>query len=174
MKLSKNFYLSEMTSSRTADRYNIKNIPDKESIENLKKICVAVLQPLRDYIKAVLTITSGYRSRLLNKHKDVGGSKTSHHLFGKAVDIKCNSIGDALKLANMIIELGLPYTQLILEFYHSDIDGSGWVHISYDENNLKMQKLYAVPKKYRILRKNKRIYIPCETEYFDKDYAQAS
>jgi hypothetical protein len=38
----------------------------------------------------------------------------------------------------------LSYTQLILEFYTQGIPDSGWVHVSFDPNNLKKQELTAV------------------------------
>ncbi len=37
----------------------------------------------------------------------------------------------------------LDYTQLILEFYTQGVPDSGWVHVSYDPNNLKKQELTA-------------------------------
>ena len=37
----------------------------------------------------------------------------------------------------------LDYTQLILEFYTPGVPDSGWVHVSYDPDNLKKQELTA-------------------------------
>ena len=39
---------------------------------------------------------------------------------------------------------GKKFTQVILEFYTQGISDSGWVHVSYDENNLKCEVLTAV------------------------------
>jgi len=36
------------------------------------------------------------------------------------------------------------FTQLILEFYTDDVPDSGWVHVSYDEKDLKCNVLRAV------------------------------
>ena len=61
----------------------------KEVKENLEKLCKEVLQPIRDKYGKAITVTSGYRSPKLNAA--VGGVKTSQHVLGQAVDIKCTS-----------------------------------------------------------------------------------
>jgi zinc D-Ala-D-Ala carboxypeptidase len=48
----------------------------------------------------------------------------------------------------------LAYTQLILEFYTPGIPDSGWVHVSYDAENLKKQDLTATRKDGKI------VYLP--------------
>ena len=40
----------------------------------------------------------------------------------------------------------LEFTQVILEFYTQGIPDSGWVHVSYDADDLKKQTLTAVRK----------------------------
>ena len=47
--LSPNFSLKEMTQSQTALRLGLDNEPNEEQKENLKQLCLNVLQPLRDY-----------------------------------------------------------------------------------------------------------------------------
>ena len=67
MKLSKHFSLSEFISSNTAERLGIDNVPkDKAVIENLRNLCLEILQPLRDYVGAPVHINSGYRCPELN------------------------------------------------------------------------------------------------------------
>jgi len=61
---------------------------------------------------------------------------------GKPADIEIAGIANA-DLAQWIMD-NLDYTQLILEFYTQGIPDSGWVHVSYDPNNLKNQELTAV------------------------------
>ena len=85
MNLSKNFTLEELTHSATAKRKGINNTPTKEEIDNLKKLCETILQPIRNKYKKQIRITSGYRSYQLNKA--VGGSSTSQHTKGQAADI---------------------------------------------------------------------------------------
>ena len=58
MRLSDNFTLAELTKSQTAERCGIDNSPDKEHIVNLQTLCENVLQPIRNYFKKPVVITS--------------------------------------------------------------------------------------------------------------------
>ena len=140
MNLSANFSLKELTKSDTATRLGIDNTPDDEAIDNLKTLCEKVLQPIRDHFSKSVTVTSGFRSSETNQA--TGGSKSSDHVKGQAADIEIAGVANA-DLAQWIMD-NLEYTQLILEFYTPGIPDSGWVHISYDPNNLKNQELTAV------------------------------
>jgi len=142
MNLTKNFSLHEMTKSETALRKNIPNIPTKDTLANLKTLAEKVLQPVRDHYGVGVKVNSGYRSPDVNTA--VGGSRTSDHCKGMAADIEIAGLPNA-ELAQYIKD-NLEYTQLILEFYTPGILDSGWVHVSYDENNLKGQTLTAVKK----------------------------
>ena len=139
MNLSANFTLKELTKSDTATRLGLENMPDDAALENLKTLCEKVLQPVRDHFGKSVTVNSGYRSPESNAA--VGGSKTSDHCKGMAADIEIPGVANA-ELAQWIMD-NLDYTQLILEFYTSGIPDSGWVHVSYDPNNLKKQELTA-------------------------------
>jgi hypothetical protein len=140
MNLSANFSLKELTKSDTATRLGIDNTPNEEIIDNLKTLCDKVLQPVREHFGKSVTINSGYRSPESNAA--VGGSKTSDHCKGQAADIEIDGVPNP-ELAQWIMD-NLDYTQLILEFYTQGIPDSGWVHVSYDPNNLKKQELTAV------------------------------
>lgn len=140
MNLSANFTLKELTKSDTATRLGLDNTPDEATIENLKLLCQEVLQPIRDHFGKSVTVNSGYRSPESNAA--VGGSKTSDHCLGRAADIEIEGISNP-DLAHWIMD-NLDYTQLILEFYTQGQPNSGWVHVSYDPSNLKMQELTAV------------------------------
>jgi hypothetical protein len=134
--------LKELTKSDTATRLGIDNTPNQETIDNLKMLCEKVLQPVREHFGKSVTVNSGYRSPELNSSPAVGGSKTSDHCKGMAADIEIAGVANA-ELAQWIMN-NLDYTQLILEFYTQGIPDSGWVHVSYDPNNLKKQELTAV------------------------------
>jgi hypothetical protein len=140
MNLSANFSLKGLTKSDTATRLGIDNTPDEEALDNLKTLCDKVLQPVREHFGKSVTVNSAYRSPESNAA--VGGSKTSDHCKGMAADIEIAGIANA-DLAQWIMD-NLDYTQLILEFYTQGIPDSGWVHVSYDPNNLKKQELTAV------------------------------
>ena len=139
MNLSANFTLKELTKSDTATRLGLDNTPDDEALENLKTLCEKVLQPVREHFDKSVTVNSAYRSPESNAA--VGGSKTSDHCKGMAADIEIVGVANA-DLAQWIMD-NLEYTQLILEFYTPGIPDSGWVHVSYDPNNLKKQELTA-------------------------------
>ena len=139
MNLSANFTLKELTKSDTATRLGLDNTPDDEALENLKTLCEMVLQPVREHYGKSVTVNSAYRSPESNAA--VNGSKSSDHCKGMAADIEIVGVANA-DLAQWIMD-NLEYTQLILEFYTPGIPDSGWVHVSYDPNNLKKQELTA-------------------------------
>jgi hypothetical protein len=138
-QLSTNFSLHELSKSETALRMGFDNTPDEEATENLRLLCEKVLQPVRDHYGKGVKVNSAYRSPESNAA--VGGSKTSDHCKGMAADIEIPGVANA-DLAQFIMD-NLDYTQLILEFYTPGIPDSGWVHVSYDPNNLKKQELTA-------------------------------
>jgi hypothetical protein len=139
MNLSANFSLHEMCKSETALRLDLDNTPDEQATESLRLLCEMVLQPVRDHYGKGVKVNSAYRSPESNAA--VGGSKTSDHCKGMAADIEIPGVANA-DLAQWIMD-NLDYTQLILEFYTPGIPDSGWVHVSYDPNNLKKQELTA-------------------------------
>lgn len=150
MNLTANFSVHEMTKSEAAIRLGIDNTPAEAIIDNLRVLCEQVLQPIRDHYGKGVKVNSAYRSPEVNKA--VGGSPISDHCKGQAADIEIPGVPNA-ELAQWI-EANLPYTQLILEFYTQGIPDSGWVHVSYDANNLKKQSLTAVK------REGKTVYLP--------------
>ena len=139
MNLTANFSLHELTKSETALRMGFDNTPGEDETAALKLLAEKVLQPVRDHYGKGVKVNSGYRSPESNAA--VGGSKTSDHCKGQAADIEIPGVPNA-ELAQWIMD-NLEYTQLILEFYTPGIPDSGWVHVSYDPNNLKKQELTA-------------------------------
>jgi hypothetical protein len=123
-QLSKNFSLAELTkTSVKAD-----NTPNAEQIENMRALCEKILQPLRDHMGKPMRINSCFRSNAVNKA--VGGSTTSQHSQGEAADIEFDGF-DNLALAKKIIELKLPFDQLIAEFLVPGDPNGGWIHVSH-------------------------------------------
>ena len=140
MNLTANFSLHELTKSETALRMGLDNTPGEAETEALRLLCEKVLQPVRDHFGKGVKVNSGFRSSESNAA--VGGSRTSDHCKGQAADIEIPGVANA-DLAQWIMD-NLDYTQLILEFYTPGIPDSGWVHVSYDPNNLKKQELTAM------------------------------
>lgn len=139
-QLSKNFSLTELTYSSTAISKRLDNTPTPEIIANMQILVDNVLQPLREQLGKSIKINSGYRSPAVNT--SVGGSATSDHCKGQAADIEIVGMSNA-DLANYIVS-NFKFTQVILEFYTQGDPNSGWVHISYNPNDLKCQKLTAI------------------------------
>lgn len=139
MQLSKNFRLEEFTKSQTGARLGIANTPSTAHLANLKTLCEKVLEPVRAHYGRPVHINSGYRGPALNKA--VGGSSTSQHCAGEAVDIEIPGVanGDLAKW----IEANLDYDQLILECYRAGVPDSGWVHVSYKTGHNRKQELTA-------------------------------
>jgi zinc D-Ala-D-Ala carboxypeptidase len=139
MKLSANFQLSELVKSQVAERKGISNNPSPAHIDNLKALCVNVLQPIRSHFDAPVLISSGYRSGELNIA--IGSSIKSQHIEGKAADIEVAGT-DNKELAEWVRD-NLEFDQLILEFYRDGEPDSGWIHISWDSGNNRNQLLRA-------------------------------
>jgi zinc D-Ala-D-Ala carboxypeptidase len=150
MNLTKNFSLSELTKSETALRHDMDNTPGAAEVANLKLLAEKVLQPIRDHYAKGVHINSGFRHPDVNAK--VGGSRTSDHCKGQAADIEIPGVPNA-ELAEWIKD-NLSFTQLILEFYTSGVPDSGWVHVSYNPDNLKKQAMTATKKD------GKTVYLP--------------
>jgi len=150
MQLTNNFSLKELTASDTATRKGLDNTPNEAVIANLKTLAENILQPVREHYGKSVKVNSGYRSPEVNAA--VGGSRTSDHCKGQAADIEITGVANG-DLAKYIAE-NYKFTQVILEFYTQGIPDSGWVHVSYDANDLKCQTLTAVKKD------GKTVYLP--------------
>ena len=128
MKLSNNFSLNEFTRSRKFP--NIKNVPNDAQVENLRRLVIRVLQPLREAYNEAMNINSGYRCPELNKA--VGGVVNSQHTKGEAADVRVNN---PRKLLTALKASGLEFDQAIL--YPT------FLHISYKSGSNRKQVLYA-------------------------------
>ena len=149
VRLSKNFSLQEYTKSQTATRQGLDNTPNDEHLASATALFENVVQKVRDHF-GVTVINSGYRGEALNKA--VGGSSTSQHCKGEAVDIECpgTSNYDVAKW----IEDNLDFDQLILEFITLGIPDSGWVHVSYKSEGNRKQSLTAMKEDGKTAYKN--------------------
>lgn len=127
IQLSPNFSLDELIKSQAALRRGIKNTPNAVQTEALRALAINVLQPIRDYFKKPVVITSGFRNEEVNHL--TGGAVTSQHSFGEAADIEIPGVSN-FEVAKWI-EKRLIFDQVILEFYTPGQPQSGWVHVSY-------------------------------------------
>lgn len=134
-QLTAHFTLEEFTHSDTALRTGIKNIPSLQALENLKTVASG-LEQVRAILGKPIFVTSGYRSPTLNRF--IGGSTTSAHCLGYAVDFKCPQFGTPDAITRAIKDSGIKADQVICEG-----GVSGWVHISFAPS-MRRQTLTAV------------------------------
>lgn len=169
-KLSQNFTLEEMIASSTAKAKGISNVPTAQHKNNLKYLCVSILEPLRALLnekyktynkKAVknvsIKVSSGYRSSALNKA--VGGSATSAHVSGLAVDF-----GVIINFTDGT-KANIPYTEtyenvkawvkagkLSLDqcIQERSKNGSTWIHIGVKPDNNRKQFMKYDGTNYKV------------------------
>ncbi len=121
--LSTNFSLEEATVSEVAARFDLTNVPDSDTLSVMYKAATK-LEKVRALLgNKPIHINSWYRSPVLNIA--IGGSKTSQHPYGEAIDFICPEFGSPLDVCRLIITNKdlINYDQLILEH--------GWIHISF-------------------------------------------
>lgn len=120
--ISPHITYEEATRSQTAIRHKIDNTPDEDTLNRMEIVAKACFEPIREWYGRPLRVSSFYRCEELNKK--IGGSKTSQHVKGEAIDIDTGSREENEKIFNWA-KLNLKYDQLINEYDFS------WVHISF-------------------------------------------
>jgi hypothetical protein len=136
------FSIKELCKSSTAKKLNIDNTPSAEIEKNLTVLIEECLDPIREKFGRPIMVTSGYRCPQLNAA--CGGSSTSEHKTGFAADIDTS---DNLRLWEVITSGDFKWTQLINEYPDENGEPS-WIHISYNPDNLKCEKLIYKNNKY--------------------------
>lgn len=135
MNLSEHFTLEELTRSDTASRLGIANVPNDEQRENLRLLCINVLEPVRATWNAPVDVLSGLRVAELNGVTP-GSSSSSQHTTGQAADFRVRGVGVAT-ITRWLAHSDVPFDQLILEFASPDNPSAGWTHASYGPRNRK-------------------------------------
>ena len=151
MKISANLTLKEVSKSLTATRRGIDNEPKGEHLTALINLANNVFQPIREHFGKPIFVSSGYRSPELNKA--IGGSKTSQHCKGEAIDID-NDAREYPSNADIFwyIYDHLEFDQMIWEF--GDDKNPSWVHVSYKSEGNRKQVLKASKSKGRTVYTN--------------------
>ncbi len=131
-EISKHISYNEATFSATAKRLSIDNTPNQMTLEAMQLLAEKVFEPLREWYGKPIRVNSFYRSSALNKA--VGGSRSSQHILGQAMDINAGSKSENEKLFNYIKD-NLLFDQLINEYDFT------WVHVSYRASGNRKQLL---------------------------------
>lgn len=132
-----------MIKSQTAERKGIDNVPNDQQVEELVKVCVNILQPVRDHYGIPFTVSSGFRSPELCIA--VGSNIKSQHAKGQAADFEVPTVSN-MELAEFIRD-NLQFDQLILECYQGG--NTGWIHCSYVHEPRKQLLTYDRSNGYR-------------------------
>lgn len=146
-KISKHITYKEATKSNTATKFGIDNTPNSEELRKMRKVAKMVFEPMRIHFGVPIAITSFFRSGKLNKK--IGGSKTSQHRTGEAMDLDADVYNNITnKQIFKYIRDNLVFDQLISEY--PDKNGNpSWVHVSFDYcGNNRREILVAYKNKY--------------------------
>ena len=113
------FTIQELCKSDTAVTNKIDNTPNATVKSHLNEL-IKFLNPLREAWGSPVLVTSGYRSKKLNRL--VGGSPSSVHMIGYAVDLvpKNGKMTDFKKFDQCIIE--------------RNARNSEWIHLGLKSN----------------------------------------
>ncbi len=148
-QITKNFHFSELIHSITAVNRNMRNTPTDKHRANLIQSTKELFQPVRDILGKAVLINSGYRSETVNRA--VGGSRTSAHKFGFAIDFISPSYGSPRQIAECLVKelpkRGIKFDQLILEFPNSA--SGGWIHLGFKNHDGRQRGQILTAKKVR-------------------------
>lgn len=144
INLSPHFELREFTESATARKHGIVNEPTAEAVENLRRLCIHTLEPLREKLGLPMVITSGYRCKELNEII-VHAARKSQHLVGCAADFwvsgfKIQDSGQASHRELLIKAFRLIITEPDIDFDQLIIYPS-FIHVSYVSKELNRHQI---------------------------------
>lgn len=142
MKISNNITLQEATKSETAIRKGIDNMPDGEQLNNMILVAQKCFEPIRMKHGKPIGISSFFRSPALNKA--IGGSTTSDHCKGCAIDIDADIYNNGITNKEIFewLRTNVDFDQLIWEF--GTDENPDWVHVSYRKTGNRKQILKAI------------------------------
>jgi hypothetical protein len=136
--ISKYITYQEAVTSQTAIRKGINNTPNSNALINMQLLGIRVFDIVREHFKKPIRVSSFYRSLLLNNA--VGGSRTSQHVTGEAIDIQATKGFTNAQIFNFIKD-NLEFDQLIWEY--GTKENPAWVHVSYKKSGNRKQILYV-------------------------------
>lgn len=119
VKLSDHFTLAEACVTSTG----ISNVPPTHILSNMLHTALKMEDVRKLLDSNPIRVNSWYRSEKVNRA--VGGSSTSQHTKGEAVDFTCEGYGTPYEICQKLSQhkLALRFDQLIYE--------GTWVHVSF-------------------------------------------
>ncbi len=150
MNISDNITYKEAVKSNTAKRYGIENSPNDFQLSNMKMVADKCFQPLREWYKKPIGVSSFLRSKALNEHPAINGSETSQHLQGLyskleegAIDIDADIQDNGITNAEIFnwLKENVEFDQLIWEY--GTEEEPAWVHVSFRKGANRKQILKA-------------------------------
>lgn len=128
MRISDHITYREATRSQTAERMGIDNTPDAAALARMADVADACFEPLRQHFGVPIGVSSFYRSPTLNAA--IGGSRSSDHCLGAAIDLDAiPGTGVTNSALFWWLRQHVSFDQLIWEF--GDDTEPAWVHVSY-------------------------------------------
>ena len=138
--LSPHFELREFVVSQKARDYGLDNTPPVEAIENLRALCIHTLEPLRNALGLPILVTSGYRTKALNRLL-VYHSNKSQHMNGEAADFYVDQGPVSGSHRELLIKA---FRQIITDdsiAFDQCIIYPSFIHVSYVRNGKNRSKL---------------------------------
>ncbi|WP_430430181.1 D-Ala-D-Ala carboxypeptidase family metallohydrolase [Oceanicaulis sp.] len=120
-KITQHFTWREALRSQTAHKHGLDNTPGPEAIQAIKS-AAECMEFVRSLLGLIIDVTSWFRSPLVNEA--VGGSPTSDHVTGWALDFRARGLSAHIA-ARRIIKSPIMFDQLI--WY----PGEDRLHISF-------------------------------------------
>lgn len=133
--ISKNISYRQATHSQMAISIGYNNTPDPQQLATMKHTAEKIFEPIKHAIPAAI-ISSFFRTPQVNVL--IGGSKTSQHCKGEAIDIDSHDNTTNAQIFNYI-KNNLEFDQLIWEFGNNN--NPDWVHVSLKKNGNRKQIL---------------------------------
>jgi len=140
--ISKHISYHEGTYSRTAERRDLDNTPNKEQLKCMKEVAENLFEPLRKWVGGPIKINSFFRGEPVNTA--IGGSTRSQHMKGQAIDIDDTFKHKTNADMYHYIKENLDFDQMIWEF--GTEKNPNWLHISWVSHRPNRKKLTIAKK----------------------------
>ena len=140
--ISKHISYHEGTYSRTGERRDLDNTPNKDQLKCMEEVANNLFEPLREWVNGPIKINSFFRGEPVNTA--IGGSRKSQNMKGQAIDID-DTFGYKTN-AEMYhyIKDNLDFDQMIWEFGNDE--NPNWLHISWVSHRPNRKKLTIAKK----------------------------